>query len=171
MEYTLNVPTDSVQYFAFTLKRIFVVLLFLPFEYRVLRITKLSSYSHIVNLSDDVLCIRPPPPRPTPILPPIRTAAVVVYEYIPCARTLQQTHMCDPMKLTSFSSPFNTNHTVRPHSSIKSERAPFLFSRSALSSNAHRLFGMYCAVLFSMMGCGAIDAMKHSTTLGGGSVD
>ncbi|VDP71319.1 unnamed protein product [Echinostoma caproni] len=47
-------------------------------------------------------------------------SAVVVYEFIPCSSTLQQTHMSDPMKLTSFSSPFNVSRTVRPHSSLKS---------------------------------------------------
>ncbi|KAA3676450.1 PAB-dependent poly(A)-specific ribonuclease subunit 3 [Paragonimus westermani] len=46
-------------------------------------------------------------------------SAVLVYEYTPCSSTLQQAHMCDPMKLTSFSSPFNINRTVRPHSSLK----------------------------------------------------
>ncbi|OON14411.1 hypothetical protein X801_09795 [Opisthorchis viverrini] len=48
------------------------------------------------------------------------SAAVVVYEYTPCSSTLQQTHMSDPMKLTSFSSPFNISRTVRPHSALKS---------------------------------------------------
>ncbi|TGZ57492.1 hypothetical protein CRM22_009925 [Opisthorchis felineus] len=47
-------------------------------------------------------------------------SAVVVYEYTPCSSTLQQTHMSDPMKLTSFSSPFNISRTVRPHSALKS---------------------------------------------------
>ncbi|TPP62011.1 PAB-dependent poly(A)-specific ribonuclease subunit 3 [Fasciola gigantica] len=47
-------------------------------------------------------------------------SAVVVYEYIPCSSTVQQIHMSDPMKLTSFSSPFNVSRTVRPHSALKS---------------------------------------------------
>lgn len=47
-------------------------------------------------------------------------SAVVVYEYIPCSSTVQQIHMSDPMKLTSFSSPFNLSRTMRPHSALKS---------------------------------------------------
>lgn len=48
-------------------------------------------------------------------------AIIFAYEYVPCALTLQQALMSDSMKLTSFSSPFNTNRTCRPHSAIKSK--------------------------------------------------
>lgn len=46
-------------------------------------------------------------------------SVVLVYEYAPCSYTLQQAHMSDPMKLTSFTSPFNVNRTARPHSAMK----------------------------------------------------
>ncbi|KAA3674178.1 PAB-dependent poly(A)-specific ribonuclease subunit 3 [Paragonimus westermani] len=46
-------------------------------------------------------------------------SAIIVYGCTPCSSTLQQAHMCDPTKLTSFSSPFNINRTVRPYSPLK----------------------------------------------------
>ncbi|CAH8572954.1 unnamed protein product [Schistosoma curassoni] len=47
-------------------------------------------------------------------------SVILVYEYIPCSSTLQQIHMSDPLKLTSFTSPFSIGRTVLPHSAIKS---------------------------------------------------
>ncbi|CAL8074287.1 unnamed protein product [Calicophoron daubneyi] len=52
-------------------------------------------------------------------------SAIVVYEYTPCSSTLQQIHMSDPMKLTSFSSPFNINRGARPHSALKASPSDF----------------------------------------------
>ncbi|CAH8574987.1 unnamed protein product [Heterobilharzia americana] len=46
-------------------------------------------------------------------------SVVLVYEYIPCSSTLQQLHMSDPMKVTSFTSPFTIGRTVLPHSAVK----------------------------------------------------
>ncbi|KAH8871199.1 PAN2-PAN3 deadenylation complex subunit PAN3 [Schistosoma japonicum] len=46
-------------------------------------------------------------------------SVILVYEYIPCSSTLQQIHMSDPMKLTSFTSPFSIGRTVLPHCAVK----------------------------------------------------
>ncbi|CAH8519595.1 unnamed protein product [Schistosoma turkestanicum] len=46
-------------------------------------------------------------------------SVILVYDYIPCSSTLQQIHMSDPLKLTSFTSPFSIGRTVLPHSVIK----------------------------------------------------
>ncbi|CAH8588546.1 unnamed protein product [Schistosoma rodhaini] len=46
-------------------------------------------------------------------------SVILVYEYIPCSSTLQQIHMSDPLKLTSFTSPFTIGRSVLPHSAIK----------------------------------------------------
>ncbi|VDQ05437.1 unnamed protein product [Trichobilharzia regenti] len=48
-------------------------------------------------------------------------SVIMVYEYIPCSSTLQQIHMSDPLKVTSFTSPFNISRTILPHSSVKSK--------------------------------------------------
>ncbi|XP_018651890.1 hypothetical protein Smp_064020.2 [Schistosoma mansoni] len=48
-----------------------------------------------------------------------KETVILVYEYIPCSSTLQQIHMSDPLKLTSFTSPFSIGRSVLPHSAIK----------------------------------------------------
>ncbi|CAH8527731.1 unnamed protein product [Dicrocoelium dendriticum] len=89
-------------------------------------------------------------------------SAVVVYEYTPCSCTVQQTHMSDPMKLTSFSSPFNVTRAVRPHSSLKSTPSDIgMLPESVLCSYIIQLVhGLRFIHLHLNRACNVLDPSK-----------
>lgn len=132
-----------------------------PFLLRVVRNVTVSSHS-VHSLVEKLAAVQ------HPNLVPVRRcfttneffgepSTVFVFDFVPCASTLQHRHMSDPLRLTGFASPFNADRVARPVSAMKSamertmmpEAQLVVYLVQMLSGIAyvHKTLGMACRFL------------------------